>query len=149
MARERLWRGLTALYVALRAGEEVVDVGCGTGSLAVLPGRVEPSARIVGVDPAPEVLAIARRKAAAAGVEADGRVGRGDEPGEPVGAGTADTVVSGLVPHQCALPVKRAVLASIVAVSRPRPVSCVTPSRDDLKVPPAVRPRGISTAQGW
>ncbi|MFJ1868948.1 hypothetical protein ACIOD1_30625 [Streptomyces sp. NPDC088097] len=46
-------------------------------------------------------------------------MGRGDELGELVGAGTADTVVSSLVPHQCALPVKRAVLASMAEALRP------------------------------
>ncbi|GGQ31947.1 class I SAM-dependent methyltransferase [Streptosporangium pseudovulgare] len=119
LTRERLWRALTVMYVAPRPGEVIVDVGCGTGSLALLLGRVEPRARIVGLDPDPDVLAVARRKAEAAGVAVRWHVGMGDELAESLGAGSADTVVSSLVLHQCPVAVKRAVLASMSAVLRP------------------------------
>lgn len=119
LTRERVWRGLAAAYVAPRPGDVIVDVGCGTGSLAVLLSRVEPRARIIGVDPDPGVLAVARRKAAAADVAPQWRIGMGDALEEIVGRGTADTVVSSLVLHQCPLPAKRAILASMFAVLRP------------------------------
>ncbi|MFD0888027.1 class I SAM-dependent methyltransferase, partial [Streptosporangium algeriense] len=45
LTRERLWRALAAMYVAPRPGDVIVDVGCGTGSLAVLLAHVEPGAR--------------------------------------------------------------------------------------------------------
>ncbi|MQY22832.1 methyltransferase domain-containing protein [Nocardia macrotermitis] len=67
LPRERLWRAVEAMCVAPRAGEVIVDVGCGTGSFAVLLGRAEPGAEIVGVDPDVDVLAVAKCKAAAAG----------------------------------------------------------------------------------
>src|SRR4051812_39702608 len=63
LTREQRWRSLTALYVAPRPDEVILDVGCGTGSLARLLAEVEPRARIVGVDPDPAVLALARKKA--------------------------------------------------------------------------------------
>ncbi|GAA2277986.1 hypothetical protein GCM10010149_21830 [Nonomuraea roseoviolacea subsp. roseoviolacea] len=119
LTRERLWRALAAMHVAPRPDDVIVDVGCGTGSLALLLARVEPRARIVGVDPDPEVLAAARRKADAAGVAVRWQAGMGDELVESLGAESADTVVSSLVLHQCPVPVKRAVLASMAAVLRP------------------------------
>ncbi|PBC70248.1 ubiquinone/menaquinone biosynthesis C-methylase UbiE [Streptomyces sp. TLI_235] len=123
LMRERLWRSLLAMHVAPRPGDVIVDVGCGTGSLALLLGRVEPQARIVGVDPDREVLAVARRKAAtavaAAGATPEWRVGLGDAVADIVGAGSADAVVSSLVLHQCPLAMKRAVLAAMFAVLRP------------------------------
>ncbi|MFF0574105.1 class I SAM-dependent methyltransferase [Streptosporangium saharense] len=119
LTRERLWRALAAMHVAPRPGDVIVDVGCGTGSLAVLLARVEPGARIVGLDPDPDVLAVARRKADAAGVTAHWRVGMGDNLVEALGADPVDTVVSSLVLHQCPIAVKRAVLASMCAVLRP------------------------------
>ena len=67
LTRERLWRSLAVMYIAPRPDDVIADVGCGTGSLAVLLSRVEPRATIVGLDPDPEVLAVARRKADAAG----------------------------------------------------------------------------------
>ncbi len=115
LTRERLWRALTAMHVAPRAGDVIVDVGCGTGSLASMLAGAEPRARVIGVDPDPEVLAIARRKTGAV----EWWVGRGDALEELLEAGIADTVVSSLVLHQCPVPVKRAMLASMSAVLRP------------------------------
>ncbi|MGE7389520.1 class I SAM-dependent methyltransferase [Streptomyces sp. NPDC004126] len=119
LTRERLWRALTAAHVAPRPDETVVDVGCGTGSLAVMLGLIEPRARIVGVDPDPAVLETARRKAEAAGAAPVWRLGMGDGLTELLGARTADTVVSSLVLHQCPVETKRAVLASMAGVLRP------------------------------
>ncbi|MFE4357423.1 MULTISPECIES: class I SAM-dependent methyltransferase [unclassified Kitasatospora] len=119
LTRERLWRSLLAMHAAPRPGDVIVDVGCGTGSFAVLLGRAEPQATVVGVDPDPAVLRLARRKAAAAGIEPDFRTGMGDTVDEVVGAGTADTVVSSLVLHQCPVPMKQAVLAAMHRTLRP------------------------------
>jgi ubiquinone/menaquinone biosynthesis C-methylase UbiE len=47
--------------VALSHGDSVIDVACGTGIVARLArGRLGPDARIVGVDLAPAMLAVAR-----------------------------------------------------------------------------------------
>ncbi|MEV7598407.1 methyltransferase domain-containing protein [Kitasatospora sp. NPDC089797] len=119
LTRERLWRSLLAMHVAPRPDDVILDVGCGTGSLAVLLDRVEPRARLIGVDPDPDTLELARRKAAAVGAAPEWRVGMGDALAELVGAGSADTVVSSLVLHQCPVPMKRAVLASMHAALRP------------------------------
>jgi ubiquinone/menaquinone biosynthesis C-methylase UbiE len=53
-----------AVETAPQPGHVIADVGCGTGSLALLLPRVEPRARIIGLDPDPDVLAVARRKSA-------------------------------------------------------------------------------------
>lgn len=119
LTRERLWRGLTVEQVAPRPDEVIVDVGCGTGTLALLLARAQPRARIVGVDPDPGVLAVARRKAGAAGAAVRFQVGMGDALVELLGADRVDTVVSSLVLHQCPVTVKRAVLASMFGVLRP------------------------------
>lgn len=119
LMRERLWRGLTAMHLAAQPGDTIVDVGCGTGSFALLLHRIEPGARVIGVDPDPEILAIARQKAEVAGATIDWRHGMGDALPEVVGTGTADRIVSSLVLHQCPMPVKRAILASMFAALRP------------------------------
>ncbi|MGI5321435.1 class I SAM-dependent methyltransferase [Actinomadura nitritigenes] len=117
LTRERLWRSMIAMHAAVRAGDVVVDVGCGTGSLALLLHGIEPSARVIGVDPDPKVLAAAERKAEAAGVE--WRTGMGDALTDIVDAGTADIIVSSLVLHQCPVPMKRAILTSMRETLRP------------------------------
>jgi ubiquinone/menaquinone biosynthesis C-methylase UbiE len=122
LTRERLWRALVATHVAPQPGHVIVDIGCGTGSLALSLSRLEPSARIIGVDPDPEVLAVAQRKAIAdvgADTAVQWRVGMGDALAESLGVHTVDTVVSSLVLHQCSVPMKRAVLASMFAVLKP------------------------------
>jgi ubiquinone/menaquinone biosynthesis C-methylase UbiE len=120
LTRERLWRGLLAMHVAPRPDDLIVDVGCGTGSQALLLNRIEPRARIVGVDPDRDVLAIARRKADAVGATPEWRLGMGDTLTEILGAGVANTLVSSLVFHQCPVAMKRAILASMLAVLRPK-----------------------------
>lgn len=119
LTRERLWRALTVMHLAPRPDDAVLDVGCGTGSLAILAGRAEPRARIVGLDPDPEVLTVARDKAAAAGAQVRWLTGMGDALVEAVGAGSMDAVTSSLVLHQCPVAMKRAILASMFSVLRP------------------------------
>ena len=121
LTRERLWRGLTVMHLAPRPGDTILDVGCGTGSLALLAARVEPQANIVGLDPDPEILAVARQKDAES--ESAGRVrwltGMGDDLVASVEAESMDGVMSSLVLHQCPMDVKRAILASMFTVLRP------------------------------
>lgn len=52
----------------LRPGQHVLDIGCGTGTLAILVKRRYPRIEIVGLDPDPKALARAKRKARRAGV---------------------------------------------------------------------------------
>lgn len=117
LTRERLWRALAALYVAPQPGQVVADIGCGTGSLALLLARVAPAAQIIGVDPDRDVLAIARQKGT--DVAVSWRVGMGDALAESLGANSVDALVSSLVLHQCPVPMKRAILASMHTALRP------------------------------
>ena len=71
-------------------GDDVVDVACGTGNAALLAAA--RGARVVGIDGAPRLLAVARERAAELGVEVDWR--EGDLLALPVASGAADTVVS-------------------------------------------------------
>ena len=48
---------------ALQDGHRVLDIGCGTGTFAVLIKRVHPDVEVVGLDPDPKALARAHRKA--------------------------------------------------------------------------------------
>lgn len=85
----------------------------------MLIGRIQPQARIIGVDPDSAVLAIAACKADAAGVDVDWRTAMGDDLGAAVPAESVDAVVSSLVLHQCPMSTKQAIIAAMFAALRP------------------------------
>jgi 2-polyprenyl-3-methyl-5-hydroxy-6-metoxy-1,4-benzoquinol methylase len=64
-------------------GLSVLDVGCGTGRHAV--PLAAQGARVIGLDPTPEMLDRARAKAQAAGVEVDLQLGGIDSLSEALG----------------------------------------------------------------
>ena len=55
--------------MALESGQRVLDIGCGTGSLVVRLKKLYPSISVVGLDPDPAALVLAKRKARRAGVD--------------------------------------------------------------------------------
>lgn len=118
MTRERRWRAELLDRVAPAAGETIIDIGCGTGTFAIMLKKACPRARIVGIDPDPRVLEIARAKATAAGVEVEWAQHMGDELGMAIADSGADKATSSLVLHQCPMEMKRAILASIFSVLR-------------------------------
>src|SRR5215213_3228594 len=64
LGRERKFRERLLAPAELKPGESVLDVGCGTGSLAIVAARqVGAMGRVVGVDPSPEMIDRARSKA--------------------------------------------------------------------------------------
>jgi ubiquinone/menaquinone biosynthesis C-methylase UbiE len=69
LGRERRFRDRLIDLARLDVGESVLDVGCGTGSLAIAAkARVGSTGEVCGVDPSSEMIGHARRKAARAGV---------------------------------------------------------------------------------
>ena len=78
--RERAFREKLATIAQLKPGERVLDVGCGTGSLAIIAKqRVGVSGESHGIDPSPEMIARAQMKARRAGVDVKVREGAAQE----------------------------------------------------------------------
>lgn len=67
--REGRWRGRLIAQMHLKADDRILDVGCGTGSLALMLKRRAPTAAVFGLDPDPKALEMARRKAKRAGAD--------------------------------------------------------------------------------
>jgi len=61
---DRLWRrsAVSALQSMLPSCKEIIDIGTGTGDLAILLGKRYPEARITGIDISDGMLDIARQK---------------------------------------------------------------------------------------
>src|SRR5882757_3352727 len=64
---------------SLRPGHRVLDVGCGTGTLATQIKRLHPDVEVVGIDPDPKALVRAKRKAAREGIAIEFDQGFGDD----------------------------------------------------------------------
>jgi SAM-dependent methyltransferase len=77
-------------FAQVRAGQHLLDVGCGTGVVALTARRV--GATVCGLDLTPELLQRARENAAIAGLEVEWR--EGDAEALPYGDGTFDVVLS-------------------------------------------------------
>jgi ubiquinone/menaquinone biosynthesis C-methylase UbiE len=113
--RELRWRGAMVDLLAARSGETIADVGCGTGSFAILLKTLHPEVTVVAIDPDEQALGIARDKASREGVEIDWRQGFADAL-PPQGA---DAVTSSLVFHQVPLAGKRSGMAAMYRALKP------------------------------
>jgi demethylmenaquinone methyltransferase/2-methoxy-6-polyprenyl-1,4-benzoquinol methylase len=61
--RDASWRHRAVALAKLGAGERALDVGAGTGDLALALARAGPSGRVVAIDLAPQMLLRARLRA--------------------------------------------------------------------------------------
>lgn len=77
--------------LAARAAPAVVDLGTGSGALALAVARACPRARVAAVDLSAEALAVARHNGAALGLSVDWRLGSW---WQPLGAARFDLALS-------------------------------------------------------
>ena len=81
----------------IHAGQRVLDLACGTGTLAVLIKRKYPLTEVLGIDGDPKILTIAIRKAEQNRVEIDFEEGMSSEL--PYADQSLDRVLSSLFFH--------------------------------------------------
>jgi len=110
-------RGALLEQANVRAGERVLDLGCGTGTLVVQLKRRQPGADVVGIDPDANALARARRKARRADVAVAFDRGFADELPYPDRA--FDRVFSSFMFHHLGSSEREAMLREVRRVLKP------------------------------
>jgi arsenite methyltransferase len=109
--------GVPTAVADLRSGEVVLDLGSGAGADVLISARrVSPGGRVIGLDMTPEMIELARRNAAAAGVNNVEFV-EGYLEDIPLPDASVDAVISNCVINLAAD--KSVVLREVARVLRP------------------------------
>jgi ubiquinone/menaquinone biosynthesis C-methylase UbiE len=112
--RERTFKQKLLDQAQLEAGFDVLDLGSGSGTLALWAKQREPGLRIRGLDGDPAIIAQAERKAARAGAEIPFDEGMSYEL--PYDDGSFDRVLSSLFFHHLILRDKERTIAEVARV---------------------------------
>lgn len=119
MTREGVWRRALVKQIAPGQRDVIMDIGCGTGSLAIMIKTAHPYATVYGVDPDAIVLGRAEIKARDRGALVHFMRGFGDETAQLAHPLRVTKVISSLVLHQVPLDGKRAILKSMFDALKP------------------------------
>jgi ubiquinone/menaquinone biosynthesis C-methylase UbiE len=115
--RERRFKSALLDQARLQPGQQLLDVGSGTGTLAMLASARCPDLQVVGLDADPRILARARRKAGA--MRDRIRFDEGLSTALPYADASFDRVLSSLFFHHLRPPDKAATAREMLRVLRP------------------------------
>ncbi|HSJ87219.1 MAG TPA: methyltransferase domain-containing protein [Anaerolineales bacterium] len=114
--REETFKRRLIRQASIRAGMQVLDLGCGTGTLTVMLKQAHPHAHVTGLDGDPQVLKIAREKSRSMDIHWK----EGFASSLPYPNATFDRVVTSLVIHHLVTDDKRRAFQEIYRVLKPQ-----------------------------
>ena len=117
LGQARRLRIATVNHALIVPGDSVLDVGCGTGEVTLAAKARAKQGNVYGIDPAPEMIAVARNKAARKKLDIDFRVGVIESL--PFADASLDVVTSSLMMHHLPEDLKARGLAEIYRVLKP------------------------------
>jgi ubiquinone/menaquinone biosynthesis C-methylase UbiE len=117
LGKAQALRKMTVEQALIKSSDSVLDVGCGTGEVTLLAKTRAKEGKTYGIDPAPEMIAVARNKAARKKLDVDFRVGVIEAL--PFADSSIDVVTSSLMMHHLPEDLKVRGLAEIYRVLKP------------------------------
>lgn len=115
--RERTFKLRLLASARLDDAQSMLDLGCGTGTFAVMAKRAHPRVDVVGLDIDPQILGIARAKAATEAVDVHFLEGSAERL--PFSDGTFDRVTSSLFFHHLSMAMKARTASEALRVLSP------------------------------
>jgi ubiquinone/menaquinone biosynthesis C-methylase UbiE len=111
---DKHYKGQLIERADLRPGQRVLDIGCGTGTLAMMVKLAQPDAEVRGLDADPQMLKVAHAKAAQYGLDVEFTEGFASEL--PYPDASFDRVLSTLMIHHLKTADKEAMAREIFRV---------------------------------
>lgn len=116
LMREKRFKDALIEQAQIGSGNRVLDVGCGTGTLAIMTKQLHPEAEVVGIDADSKILGIAHSKAARTGMKLMFDQGMADQL--PYADSSFDRVLSSLFLHHLSTENKLRTLREVLRVLR-------------------------------
>jgi ubiquinone/menaquinone biosynthesis C-methylase UbiE len=117
LGQARRLRRVTVEQAGIRPGNSVIDVGCGTGEVTLLAKTRAKDGQVYGIDPSPEMITVARKKAARKRLDIDFRMSVIESLSFP--DASIDVVTSSLMMHHLPENLKARGLAEVYRVLKP------------------------------
>jgi len=115
--RESTFKAALLRQGRIQAGHRVLDLGCGTGTLALLVKQTSPAAEVFGLDADGRALQLARAKMPGTGLEV--QLDQGFASALPYASASFDRVLSSLFFHHLSSQLKDQAMLEVLRVLRP------------------------------
>ena len=117
IVRDVRYKSLLIEKANIQPGHRVLDLGCGTGTLAIMAKQAQSSAEVTGLDADPDMLKVARYKSGELKAHVKFDVGFTDKL--PYPDASIDRVMSSIMIHHLKTPEKEATAREVFRVLKP------------------------------
>lgn len=117
IVRDIRYKAMLITQANIQPGHHVLDLGCGTGTLAIMAKQTQPAAEVTGLDADPDMLRVARYKSAQLNAPVKFDVGFADKL--PYPDASFDRVLSSIMIHHLKTPEKIRAAREVYRVLKP------------------------------